>query len=109
MYVANCKGTKMPRGSKESLLDYKILDYSLPMQQHIVNTIGSVDDLIEKNQEIVAKLNKYAKLLIESLPKDGIGVLNGDDELQVNYKLKNDCKVLWIGIENKIRKLSVLG
>lgn len=39
--------------------------------------------------------------LIESLPSDGIGVLNGDDELQTNYKLKNDCKVLWVGIENK--------
>ena len=37
MYVANCKGTKMPRGSKESLLDYKIPDCSLSMQQHIVN------------------------------------------------------------------------
>ena len=36
----------------------------------LVNTIGSVDGLIEKNQEIVAKLNKYAKLLIESLPKE---------------------------------------
>ncbi len=39
--------------------------------------------------------------LIESLPEDGIGVLNGDDELQVNYKLKNKCKILFIGIENK--------
>ncbi len=39
--------------------------------------------------------------LIESLPSDGIGVLNGDDELQVNYKLKNNCKILWIGIHNK--------
>ena len=39
--------------------------------------------------------------LIESLPSDGIGVLNGDDEKQVNYNLKNDCKIVWIGIENK--------
>lgn len=39
--------------------------------------------------------------LIESLPEDGVGVLNGDDELQVNYKLKNNCKILWIGIHNK--------
>ncbi len=39
--------------------------------------------------------------LIESLPKDGIGVLNRDDPKQVNYLLKNDCKILWIGIENK--------
>ncbi|MDD4643706.1 MAG: UDP-N-acetylmuramoyl-tripeptide--D-alanyl-D-alanine ligase [Bacilli bacterium] len=39
--------------------------------------------------------------LIESLPHDGIGVLNADDPLQTNYKLKNDCKILWIGIDNK--------
>lgn len=39
--------------------------------------------------------------LIESLPLDGIGVLNGDDELQVNYKLQNKVKTVWIGIENK--------
>lgn len=39
--------------------------------------------------------------LIESLPSDGFGVLNGDDPLQVNYKLKNDVKTIWIGIDNK--------
>lgn len=39
--------------------------------------------------------------LIESLPLDGIGVLNGDDEKQVSYKLKNKCKILWIGINNE--------
>ena len=39
--------------------------------------------------------------LIESLPDDGIGILNGDDELQVNYKLKNKCKIVFIGIDNK--------
>lgn len=39
--------------------------------------------------------------LIESLPFDGIGVLNKDDPKQVNYKLKNKCKILWIGIDNK--------
>ena len=39
--------------------------------------------------------------LIESLPENGIGILNGDDELQVSYKLKNNCKIVWIGIDNK--------
>lgn len=39
--------------------------------------------------------------LIESLPQDGIGVLNADDPLQVNYELKNTCKIVWIGIDNK--------
>ena len=39
--------------------------------------------------------------LIESLPSDGVGILNGDDPYQLNYKLKNNCKILWIGIDNK--------
>ncbi len=39
--------------------------------------------------------------LIESLPSDGFGVLNGDDPLQVSYELKNKIKILWIGIDNE--------
>ncbi|MEG2250251.1 MAG: UDP-N-acetylmuramoyl-tripeptide--D-alanyl-D-alanine ligase [Bacilli bacterium] len=39
--------------------------------------------------------------LIENLPKNGVGILNCDDELQVNYKIKNKCKILWVGIDNK--------
>lgn len=39
--------------------------------------------------------------LIESLPSDGVAILNRDDELQVSYKLKNKCSVIWIGIENE--------
>ena len=38
--------------------------------------------------------------LIESLPSDGIAVLNGDDEYQRSYKLKNNCEVCWIGIDS---------
>ena len=38
--------------------------------------------------------------LIESLPSDGIGILNGDDEYQRNYKLKNKCKVYYVGIDS---------
>ena len=38
--------------------------------------------------------------LIESLPSDGIGILNADDPLQVSYKLKNNCRIIWIGIDN---------
>ena len=39
--------------------------------------------------------------LIESLPSDGFAVLNGDDPKQVNYKLKNNVRTIWIGIENE--------
>ena len=39
--------------------------------------------------------------LIESLPSDGLGILNMDDSYQVSYKLKNKVDIIWIGIENK--------
>ena len=39
--------------------------------------------------------------LIESLPSDGLGILNGDDEKQLSYHIYNDCKIKWIGIDNK--------
>lgn len=39
--------------------------------------------------------------LIESLPEDGIGILNADDPYQKSYKLKNKCEIVWIGIENE--------
>ncbi|MBQ2872910.1 MAG: UDP-N-acetylmuramoyl-tripeptide--D-alanyl-D-alanine ligase [Bacilli bacterium] len=39
--------------------------------------------------------------LIESLPSEGLAILNMDDEYQVNYKLKNKSNVKWISIDNK--------
>lgn len=39
--------------------------------------------------------------LIERLPIDGIGILNRDDINQTTYKIKNKCKIIWIGIDNK--------
>ena len=39
--------------------------------------------------------------LIESLPQDGIGILNGDDEWQRSYKIKNNCQIKWIGIDSE--------
>ena len=39
--------------------------------------------------------------LIESLPSDGVAILNRDDPYQVNYELKNNVPIIWIGIDNK--------
>ncbi|MDD2490173.1 MAG: UDP-N-acetylmuramoyl-tripeptide--D-alanyl-D-alanine ligase, partial [Bacilli bacterium] len=39
--------------------------------------------------------------LVENLPKDGLAVLNGDDAFQLDYKIKNKCNTIWIGIDNK--------
>ncbi len=39
--------------------------------------------------------------LVESLPEDGLAILNMDDEKQVQYNIKNHCQVQWIAIDNK--------
>ena len=49
----------------------------------------------------IENITKTKFELIESLPKDGVGILNADDDLQVDYKLKNKVKIVWIGIDNK--------
>lgn len=46
------------------------------------------------------KIQKTKFELIENLPKDGVGILNGDDEWQRSYKIKNNCKIKWIGIDS---------
>jgi len=63
----------------------------------ILTRIGTAHLELFGSQENIQK-GKFE--LIESLPSDGVAVLNRDDELQVNYKLKNKVKVLWIGIDN---------
>lgn len=51
-----------------------------------------------KTIENIAR-EKFA--LIESLPSDGVAILNIDDEYQVNYKIKNKVKILWYGLNSK--------
>ena len=55
-----------------------------------LESFGSQENIIEGKFE-----------LIESLPKDGLGILNYDDEYQVKYKLKNKVKIKTVAIDNK--------
>ncbi len=80
------------RGEVKYLCDYVKPTYG------ILTKIGTAHLESFGSQENIQKGNFE---LIESLPSDGIGILNGDDPLQVSYKLKNNCKIVFIGIENK--------
>lgn len=64
----------------------------------IITTIGEAHLESFGSRENIMK-GKFE--LIESLPSDGLAILNGDDKYQLKYKIKNDCRVLWIGIDNK--------
>jgi UDP-N-acetylmuramoyl-tripeptide--D-alanyl-D-alanine ligase len=63
----------------------------------IITKIGLAHLATFKTRENIQK-TKFE--LIESLPKDGIGILNADDPWQKSYKIKNNCQIKWIGIEN---------
>ena len=80
------------RGSIHDLCDMVLPEYGIltKIGEAHLDSFGSVDNIVKGKFE-----------LIESLPEDGVAVLNKDDERQVKYKLRNKCKVLWYGIENK--------
>ncbi len=54
-----------------------------------LESFGSAENIIKTKFE-----------LIESLPDDGIAVLNKDDPKQVSYPIQSKCKKIWIGIES---------
>lgn len=64
----------------------------------IITTIGEAHLETFGSRENIMK-GKFE--LVESLPSDGLAILNGDDEYQLKYKIKNKCNVKWIGIDNK--------
>ena len=64
----------------------------------IITSIGEAHLATFGSRENIMK-GKFE--LIESLPKDGLAILNGDDEYQLKYQIKNKCDVKWIGIDNK--------
>ncbi len=64
----------------------------------IITKIGEAHLETFKSKENIQK-GKFE--LIESLPQDGLAILNKDDEMQVNYKLQNTVPIKWIGIDNQ--------
>lgn len=63
----------------------------------ILTRIGTAHLETFGSEEMIQK-TKFE--LIESLPLDGVGVLNKDDPKQTSYQLQNKCKILWIGIDH---------
>ena len=90
IFIAEMGAYKM--GEIKELCDFVHPKYG------ILTRIGTAHLMTFGSQENIQK-GKFE--LIESLPSDGIGVLNGDDPLQVNYNLKNKVKTIWIGIDNE--------
>lgn len=59
------KGTKMPRGDKNQILDFLIPDFDFSTQNKIVSVLSSLDSKMELNRKINAELEAMAKALYE--------------------------------------------
>ena len=59
------KGTKMPRGDKNQVLDFLIPDFNLPAQQKIAAVLSALDAKIALNNRINAELEAMAKTLYD--------------------------------------------
>lgn len=64
----------------------------------IITSIGSAHLESFGSRENILK-GKFE--LVESLPKDGLAVLNADDEVMMSYEIKNQCNILTYSIENE--------
>jgi type I restriction enzyme S subunit len=59
------KGTKMPRGDKNQLLEFLIPDYDISTQKQIASVLSNLDAKIELNNRINRELEQMAKLFYD--------------------------------------------
>lgn len=58
--MLNSKGTKMPRGDKRAIMEYKVPKFSYDEQVKIANILGDLDDKVAVNNEINRNLSEQA-------------------------------------------------
>lgn len=63
--MAGSKGTKMPRGDKNQILEFELPEYSFEKQRIIASVLSALDDKIKLNNEINADLEAMAKTLYD--------------------------------------------
>ncbi len=64
--MATAKGTKMPRGDKNSLMEYGVKLPPLAEQRRIVKILGCLDDKIELNDAISKNLEEQAQAIFKN-------------------------------------------
>lgn len=57
------KGTKMPRGDKDAIMQYMVPDLEEPQQEKIIGVLSRYDDLIENNTRRISILEEMAQKL----------------------------------------------
>lgn len=64
--MATSKGTKMPRGDKKSIMNYKVPCFDINIQIKTASILKSIDDKIELNNKINNNLEQQAQALFKS-------------------------------------------
>lgn len=65
--MLNSKGTKMPRGDKKAIMEYKVPKFSYEEQVKIAKILGDLDDKVAVNKEINRNLSEQAQAYFEEL------------------------------------------
>lgn len=94
--VAGSNGTKMPRGNKTSIMEFKLHLPPLPTQRRIASILSAYDDLIENNLKRIKLLEGATEIVfktefaffkpsneVNNLP-DGWKVLRADEIFRIN-------------------------
>ena len=100
------KGTKMPRGDKNHILDFHIPDFEISKQKKISSILSSIDQKIDINTQINLALESYIKLIYNywfvqyDFPDDkGDPYKTSGGEMQWNEQLKKNIPLKWEVVE----------
>lgn len=96
------KGTKMPRGDKNQILDFTIPDFKLGKQNQIAKVLSDLDNKIEINKKINQELEAMAKTLYDywfvqfDFPdKNGKPYKSTGGKMVFNEALKREIPLGW--------------
>lgn len=96
------KGTKMPRGDKNQILNYLIPDFELSTQKKIAKVLSDLDTKIELNNKINTELEAMAKMLYDywfvqfDFPDaNGKPYKSSGGKMVWNEELKSEIPVGW--------------
>jgi type I restriction enzyme S subunit len=118
--MKGAKGTKMPRGDKNQILEFLIPDFDFPTQQKIAAVLSALDAKIELNQRINAELESMAKTLYDywfvqfDFPNEkGKPYKSAGGKMVWNEELKREIPLGWssvmvgeiLGKEPKTKKI----
>lgn len=65
--TASSKGTKMPRGDKGAIMQYKVPEYNIVTQKKIARVLSNIDDKISINNKINRNLQEQAMTLYKKM------------------------------------------